>query len=150
MLIVDDGTFLIGNTFVDLFVADEYHELRQTEAWIEPEVTDTQKEAAIIRSFDYFKVQDWADGVFDFDIPSRILEAQCVAAARELENPGGLQADTKTNIKRERIEGAIDTEYFSKNLSSETIHTEIQNLIKPYLASSQQSTQTIRKTLVRM
>ena len=150
MLITDDGTFLIGNTFVDLFTADEYHELRQTEAWIDEEVTDTQKEAALVRSFDYLKVQDWADGVFDYEIPVRVIEAQCVAAGKELDNPGQLQADQKTNVKRERIEGAIDTEYFSKNLSSETIHTEIQNLIKPYLTAYQASSTSTQKFLVRM
>ena len=150
MLTVDDGSFEVGNTFVSLIDATAYHTLRQTEVWIDSEMTDVLREAALVRSFDYFKVQDWADGVFDVSIPDRVIQAQCVAAAKELESPGTLQADVSSNVKRERIEGAIETEYFSKNLSSQTIFTEIQNLIKPYLETSQTQPVAVQKTLVRM
>jgi hypothetical protein len=61
--------------------------------------------------------------------------------------PGVLQADKQSNVKRERIEGVVDTEYFSKNLSSSTVFTEILNLIEPYLSVPTSSRQ---KFLVRM
>jgi hypothetical protein len=149
MLTIDDGTFTVGNTFIDLFDADEYHELRQTEAWLDSEVTDGQKEAALIRGFDYLMVQDWSADAFLSGIPDRVKWAQCVAAVKELSSPGTLQADVDNNVKRKRIEGAIETEYFSKNLSSQTVFTEVENLIKPYLNVSV-TRSSRQKYLVRM
>jgi hypothetical protein len=150
MLTIDDGTFTVGNTFVDLLDADDYHELRLTEDWIDSEVTDSQKEAALVRAFDYLKVQDWASDAFTVEIPIKVIEAQCVAAGKELSSPGRLQSDVDSNVKRKRIEGAIETEYFSKNLVSQTVFTEIQNLIAPYLSSNQTTTVARKKTIVRM
>ena len=149
MLILDDGSFTIGNTFALLYDADEYHTLRQTESWISEDVTEDAKNAAMIRAFDYLRTRDWQAGIFDVEIPSRIIQAQYVAAAKELSSPGTLQSDVNPNVKRKRIEGAIDTEYFSKNLSSSTVFTEVDNLIKPYLNSTTNFSQTSR-TLVRM
>jgi hypothetical protein len=148
-LILDDGSFEIGNSFVTLDYADDYHEIRATEAWETDSPSDDQKESALIKAFDYLMVQDWSPETFMLDIPDRIKQAQCVGAAKELASPGVLQADKENNIKRKRIEGAIDTEYFSKNLESGTVFTEIQNLIKPYIISKSISTSK-QRFLVRM
>jgi len=147
MLIIDDGTFTVGNSFVTLIELDTYHALRQTASWIDVSVTDAKKEAAAIRAFDFFKVQNWSSDAFLTEIPQRVKDAQCVAAAKELDSSGVLQADLDPNVKRQRIEGAIETEYFSKNLTTSTIFTEIINLINPYLV---QSRSTVTRTLVRM
>ena len=149
MLTIDDGTFTIGNSFVSLMEADDYHELRASENWNLTTTTDDNKEAALIRAFDYLFIQDWQAGVFDVEIPERVKRAQLVAAEKELGSPGTLQEDKENNLKRKHIEGVIEREYFSKNLSNETIFTEIQNLLKPYLSATTTKT-TTQRFLVRM
>jgi hypothetical protein len=146
---IDDGTFLVGNSFVTLDETDTYHEDRATETWIATTVTDDQKEAALIKAFDYLYVQNWIAGVFDTEIPIRVKQAQMVAAGKELSSPGSLQADQDSNVKRKNIEGAIETEYFSKSLSSAPVFTQIQNLLKPYLNTSIYNN-TAQRFLVRM
>jgi len=145
-LTIDDGTFLIGNTFLSLTDIDTYHEARLTPFW-QTITDDDAKEAAIIRGFDYLKIQTWKSDVFLLGIPIRICDALCVAANKELETPGNLQADQQNNVKRKRIEGAIETEYFSKDRSSSVIFIEIGNLISSYLEIPAYRTQ---KFLVRM
>ena len=137
MLTIDDGSFQSGNTFSDIFDFDEYHEVRLNEPW-NSETDEDKKIAAIISSFDFFKIQKWKSDVFLLGCPDRIKEAHFVAANKELSSPGTLQADKdSSNIKRKRIEGAIDTEYFNSQDGSETIFTEINNLIQTYLISTQ-------------
>ena len=133
-LTIDDGTFTIGNTFLSLDDIDEYHAQRLTAPWSTSTDNDA-KEAAIIRAFDYLSVQNWTINAFDDGIPTRVCAALCVAANKELESNGILQADQQKNIKRKRIEGAIETEYFSQKISNETVFTEINNLIKPYIVA---------------
>lgn len=131
-LTIDDGTFTVGNTFLSLDDIDEYHAQRLTSPW-STSTDNNAKEAAIIRAFDYLSVQNWIINAFDEGIPLRVCAALCVAANKELESNGILQADQQKNIKRKRIEGAIETEYFSQKISNETVFTEISNLIKPYI-----------------
>ena len=131
-LIIDDGTFTVGNTLLSLEEVEAYHTSRLTAPW-STETSDELKEAAIIRAFDYFSIQKWIINAFDDGIPQRVLSAFCVAANKELSSTGILQADQQKNIKRKRIEGAIETEYFDKNTLNGTIFTEINNLISPYI-----------------
>jgi len=147
-LVIDDGTFTVGNTFLDLIDVDSYHAERLTLPWTE-ETDNAKKEAAIIRAFDYLRVQQWLSDAFIDGIPTRVEQALCVAANKELDSPNTLQADKTSNVKRKRIEGAIETEYFSKNLDSSTIFTEIDNLIAPYLINPKIGA-NIKRTLVRM
>jgi len=146
-LTIDDGTFATGNTFLDLADIDDYHTARLSSPWV-TETSDESKEAAIIRAFDYLSVQKWKIDAFESGIPSRVESALCVAANKELASPNVLQADQKNNIKRERIEGAIETEYFSKDKQSTTIFTEINNLIAPYIEAPIYRA-TTQRTLVR-
>jgi len=148
MLIIDDGSFAVGNSFVTLLEADDYHEQRLTASWIDTSVTDEQKEATLIKAMDYLFVQDWKAGVFDDDIPVRVKNAQIVAAARELASPGVLQEDRESNLKRKRIEGVIDKEYFSGESGGAVELTEIHNLIKPYLIA--ETTLSSGRRMVRM
>jgi len=131
-LIIDDGTFEVGNTFLLLSDINTYHSVRLSSPWT-TETSDAKKEAAVIRAFDYLAIQNWLIDAFDDGIPTRVEYALCVAANKELDSPGVLQKDQQKNVKRKRIEGAIETEYFAKNLSSETVFTEVLNLIKPYI-----------------
>jgi len=148
MLVVDDGSFSIGNTFLLLTDVDLYHEVRLTTPW-NKETEDDKKEAAIIRGFDYLKIQNWDSSAFLADIPIRIEEALCVAANEELNSPGAMQKNQSNNIKKEKIAGAIETEYFSKNASSSTIFTKINDLIAPYLDSASYA-KPRQRFLVRM
>jgi len=136
MLILDDGTFLVGNTFITIDDSNEFHETRNNTIWMDEAIEDSTKEGCIVRAFDYLKVKSWNPECFMLGIPPRIIEAQCIAALKEFENPNSLQADKAKNVKRERIEGVIETEYFSKDISSSAIFTIIDNLIAPYLKKS--------------
>ena len=145
---IDDGTFLTGNSFITFNEAENYHVDRSTEAWIDTTITDEEKEAAIIKGFDYLYVQDWLAGVFDIEVPAKVKRAQIIAAEKELSRPGILQEDQDSNLKRKRIEGVIEKEFFSMNKTSATIFTEIQNLLKNYLNIS--TTTKRQRFLVRM
>ena len=147
-IIIDDGTFTLGNSFITLEEAENYHVDRATPSWIDTTKTDEDKEAAIIKGFDYLYVQDWLAGVFDIEVPAKVKRAQIIAAEKELSRPGILQEDQDSNLKRKRIEGVIEKEFFSMTKTSATIFTEIQNLLKNYLNIS--TTTKRQRFLVRM
>jgi len=138
-IILDDGSFEVGNSFVTTDEADDFCELRALSDWTSIEVTAT-KEAALIRAFDYLKVVSWSDTAFASGIPERVKEANIRAAVKEITSPGIMQKDEESNLKRKKIEGAIEKEYFEAGRFSGTIHNDILNLIKPYLASTSTST----------
>jgi hypothetical protein len=148
-LTIDDGTFLVGNTFVTLDETDTYHEDRSTTSWMASTVTDDNKEAAIIRAFDYLYVQPWISTTFASSVPVKVKRAQMVAAEKELSSPGSLQSDQDSNLKRKHIEGVIEKEYFSQTMSSAPVFTEIQNLLSDYLETSSTRSST-QRFLVRM
>jgi len=141
-IILDDGSFEIGNSFVIVSDIEEYAELRAESGWTGNTSNDA-KEAAAIRAFDYFKIISWSSTAFASGIPVRIKEAQIKAAIKELTSPGVMQPTEESNIKRKRIEGAIETEYFEASRFTGKIHNDILNLIKPYLAITES---TIRST----
>lgn len=127
---IDGGTFLVGNSFVTMVEADSFHMSRQNTAWDEADAEF--KEAALIRAFDYLSVQNWATNAFLTGVPIKVKNAQCVAALKELTNNGAMLPDITPGVKRESIDGAISTEYFSGS-GSGTIHTAVENMIRPYL-----------------
>jgi hypothetical protein len=133
-LTIDDGTFEVGNSLVTLSYAYTYHELRGNLSWLDK--SDEEQEAFLIRAFDFLSVQDWATDAFTTSIPKKVKDAQCLAAFKEMEEDNALQPDYNPNIKRERIEGVIETEYFGKrDLDSMVVSppAAVMNLIKPYL-----------------
>jgi hypothetical protein len=129
-LIMDDGTFAVGNSFVTLIFADAYHADRNNTTWASK--SETEKEAALIKAFDFLSVQNWKSDTFDSDIPAKIQKAQCIGALREADAANSLQPDANPAVKRELIEGVIETEYFANSTPS-VAPTEVQNLIRPYL-----------------
>lgn len=141
MLTIDDGTFNKGNSFVTLIDAEDFHALRGNAEW--DKATDPDKEAALVRTFDYLAVQDWTVGTFDEGIPGPIKKAQHIGALRELSERGILQPDLTKGVKSQSVEGAVEKEFFEDG--EETIFTAIQNLIRPYLGN----TATSQRTLVR-
>jgi hypothetical protein len=130
---IDDGTFEVGNSFVTVEEVTAYHEDRSNIDWASSSYSSAQRTGAVIRSFDFFKIQNWSEDVFLDGIPARVEEAQCIAALKELIKPGVLQADKSKNVKRERIEGVMETEYFTSAMSSDIYFTNIMNLIAPYI-----------------
>jgi len=132
-LIIDTGTFLVGNSLVTVAEADAFHSIRQNQAW---ELAALYvKEAALIKAFDFLSVQNWKSDAFESGVPLKIKNAQCIGALRELDSPGALQPDVTPGIKKEAIDGVNETEYF-ENSGSGVIHTAVENLIKPYMKVS--------------
>lgn len=140
---IDDGTFLIGNSFVEIADADTYHSSRLNTEWAS--ATAEQKEAALIRSFDFLSVQNWASDTFSSGIPLKIQNAQCIGALKEIESNGALQPDLTPGVKKESIDGVTSTEYFDEDAGGGgVVHTAVENMIKPYLRRP-----GMQRTLVR-
>lgn len=147
-IILDDGTFLVGNSFAVVATADTFCTLRALSTWTQSDST-ADKEAALIRAFDYLKICSWSDTAFADGIPDRVVEAQIRAAAKELASPGAMQPDEESNLKRKKIEGAVEKEYFDASRFSGTIHNDVLNLIRPYLAATSTSTTRTTRHLIR-
>jgi hypothetical protein len=131
-IIIDDGTFLIGNSFVEISTADTFHASRLNTNW--SSATEAQKEAALIRAFDFLSVQNWATDAFSSGIPLKIQNAQCIGALKEVEASGALQPDLTPGIKKESIDGVVSTEYFNEDSGGGgVVYTAVENMIKPYL-----------------
>ena len=145
-LIIDDGTFLVGNSFIELEEADAFHLDRVNTEWIDadPDV----KEAALIRMFDFLSVQPWKSTAFSDEIPLKVRQAQCVGAAKELTESGAMQPDLSQGIKAETLEDVVSVEYFEGGAGNGTLFTAIENLIAPYLISDTIISGTGRMRLV--
>ena len=139
---VDDGTFATGNSFVTADEADVFHLDRGNGDWGDAD-TDV-KDAALIRAFDFLSVQAWKSDAFTSDIPQRIKNAQCVAALKELIESGSIQPDVQTGVKKETIDDVVSMEYFEGGDNSGVIFTAIENLIKPYLYTSNSRRRLVR------
>jgi len=126
---IDDGTFTVGNSFVTLAESDTYSNDRNYTTWIDGD--EEEKEAALIRSFDYLSIQNWISTTFDDGIPARIEQAQMLGATREFDSPGALQPDISTGIKSEELKDVIETHYFEGGTG--TIFSAVENLITPYI-----------------
>lgn len=128
-IVIDDGTFTVGNSFVTLAEADTYSEDRNNTTWIYGD--EPEKEAALIRAFDYLSVQNWISTTFDDEIPTKIEQAQMLGAGKEFDSPGVLQPDVATGIKSEELKDVIETHYFEGGTG--TIFSSVVNLITPYI-----------------
>lgn len=131
-LIIEDGTGVSGaNTYASLATVDSYCSDRAYEAWTG---NDDIKNASILRGMAYVEsffykgkkvASDQAlkwprSGMTDEDgytvdedaIPLNLKYAVSEAAFREIQNPGTLQADLTSGIKKEKIAFDFETEYF--------------------------------------
>jgi len=128
-LTIDDGTFEIGNSFVTSIETESYHETRGHSVWVDGD--NEEKEAALIRAFDFLSVQNWKSTAFASLVPVKIKQAQMIGALKELSDPGSLQPDVQTGIKSDSIEGVFETKFFEEGPG--TLFTAIENLIRPYI-----------------
>jgi len=129
-LIIDSGTFLVGNSLATVAEADAFHLARQNTVW--GMALTPAKEAALIKTFDFLSTQNWQTTTFDSGIPLKIKNAQCIGALIELSTPGSLQPDITPGIKMEAIDGVNEVQYFEGS-GGATIYTAVENMIKPYL-----------------
>ena len=129
-LIIDSGTFLVGNSFATVIEADGFHADRQNTDWAA--ATTIQKEAALIKAFDFLSVQNWKSDAFTVSVPLKIKNAQCIGALKEVGTPGSLLPDITPGIKKEAIDGVNETEYFAGG-GAGTVYTAVENMIRPYL-----------------
>jgi len=128
-LTIDDGTFEVGNSFATSLEAETYHEVRGYSVWIDG--NSEEKEAALIRAFDFLSVQNWKSTTFATSVPIKIKQAQIIGALKELVDSGSLQPDVQTGIKSDSIEGVFETKFFEEGPG--TLFTAIENLIRPYI-----------------
>jgi len=129
-LILDVGTFLVGNSLATIEEADAFHLSRQNDSWATTALL--AKEAALIKAFDFLSIQNWKSDTFTSGVPLKIKNAQCIGALKEIGSPGTLLPDISPGIKKEAIDGVNETEYFASG-SSAVIHTAVENMIKSYL-----------------
>lgn len=133
-LTVEDGTGVLGaDSYASVESADAYHLARGNTAWTG---TTSDKEIALRRAtaaIDQLHGANWIGQRIDIDqsldwprtlaydargylidgLPTELVKATCEAALRELTARGSLTADPKPSIKRERVEGAVEREYFT-------------------------------------
>jgi len=139
-IIIDDGTFEVGNSFVTLVESNTFATDRGYSDWEDGDTED--KEAALIRTFDFLSIQNWKSTTFDDGIPVKIEQAQCLGAIRELETSGALQPDVATGIKSESIDGVLETEYFASGAGQ--VFSAVENMIGAYLYKSGSKTRMVR------
>lgn len=139
---IDDGTFLVGNSFITIDEADEFHAARLNTDWAT--LTDSEKEAALIRAFDFLSVQNWASTAFSSGIPLKVKNAQCIGALKEAGSSGALQPDITPGVKVQKFDDVMETEYFESSGSGGTTYTAVENMISPYLTRP-----GMQRTLVR-
>jgi len=137
---IDDGTFIVGNSFVTLAESDIFSTDRGYTTWVDGD--EEEKEASLIRAFDYLSVQNWKSTAFTSNIPPKIEQAQIIAAIREFDSPGVLQPDISTGIKSEALDGVLETHYFESG--SSTIFSGVENLITPYINRPGYKTRIVR------
>ncbi len=139
-LTIDDGTFEVGNSFITAVESNTFAQDRGYVDWVDGD--DEDKEAALIRTFDFLSVQNWKSTTFDDGIPVKIQNAQCLGAIRELETSGTLQPDVSTGIKSESIDGVLETEYFEGGAGQ--VFSSVENMISPYINRPGYKTNIVR------
>lgn len=113
--------------------ADTYHTARGNSEW---DGTDTVKEQALQRAWDYLRGLSWIPGTFDVELPDDIKSAQIVAALEELKDPGvllpALTADNFLDSKN--LAGAV-VKKFKSNAPASKRFREIEVLLSGYVYS---------------
>lgn len=119
-----------ANSFVTLDEADAYHDERANSGWVN--YGDDDKEAALIRAYDYLSTLNWKENTFITETPEAVKKAHCEAALREIVAPGCLMPDlTKEDYVLSETVDVLNTTY--ANRKPGTQHTKIKKLIKNYL-----------------
>ena len=123
----EDGTGLAGaNSYTDIEFADEFHDLRGNAAWTG--ATGPQKEAALVKATDYIdqkyeflgqpahetQALAWPRIVdrIDHGVPAKIKQATAQLALEALSAELNPNSPAAGQVKRVRIEGAVEKEFF--------------------------------------
>ena len=114
---------------------DAYHLARGNALWTG---TDTVKEQAMVRAWDYISSRNFQPEAFDSaTLPDNVINAHAIASLEELTESGILQPvlDSENYIKKENLAGAIITEYKDSSPPSK-IFSAINSLLSGYVYSS--------------
>ena len=111
--------------------ADAYHDARGNATWTG---TDTAKQQALTRAWDYLRGLRWLPGTFATELPDDVKSAQIVAALRGLVTPGCLLPDLTREdfLESKNIAGAIVKEYRSGAPAWKRFR-EIEVLLRQYI-----------------
>ena len=108
-----------------------YHQARLNTPWTD--ATQEGQQAAIIRAWDYIRVQPFRTDIdiFTDGIPEDIKQAAYEAALIEIQAPGELmKTETKeSNVIQKRID-VISTTYLA---GAKTVYHKLNSLLAPYL-----------------
>ncbi len=108
-----------------------YHTARLNSAWTD--ATQEGQQAAIIRAWDYIRVQPFRTDIdiFTDGLPEDIKQAGYEAALIEIQAPGELmKTETKeSNVIQKRID-VISTTYLA---GAKTVYHKLNSLLAPYL-----------------
>ncbi len=108
-----------------------YHTARLNSAWTD--ATQEGQQAAIIRAWDYIRVQPFRTDIdiFADGIPEDVTQAGYEAALIEIQAPGALlKTETeKSQILEKRID-VITTKYMA---GAKTVYHKLNSLLAPYL-----------------
>jgi hypothetical protein len=118
----------------DISLSDctSYHTARVNAAWTD--ATADEKEAALIRGFDYIRVQPFRTDLdlFNDGLPTDIEQAVYEAALIEVTSPGMLlKNETRDDQMSEIRMGPLVTKY---QVDAGTQFTKITALLAPYVA----------------
>lgn len=151
---VEDGSIVAGaNSYVPLDFANSYHLDRGNAAWADK--TDPQKQSALIRATDYIEQTygnkflgsrvdtdqplEWprqdVSNISYAEIPNGLKQAVCQLAYEALSADLNPSLERGGAIKRERLEGVAETEYF-ENAPSMTIRPAVAGLLRNLLDNS--------------
>lgn len=121
--------------------ADTYHAARGNDTWTG---TDTVKQEALTRAWDYLRGLRWNDNTFATELPGDVKSAHIVAALRELVDPGCLLPDIDRNdfLDSKNIAGVIVKNYKSGSPAWNR-YREIEVLLRPYVVG-QSNIETLR------
>lgn len=137
-LILEDGSGVVGaNSYVSLEESDLYQAKRYREDWAL--LTDEQRKACLIKATQYvdslynwkgrrkFEDQDLAfprvlikdkDGFEVKGVPKKLKEAICEAAYYGSQNELFVQYNENGAVKRQKVDGAVEIEYFNQTETS--------------------------------
>lgn len=137
IVILTIDNFDSANSFVEIAEATTYHDNRGNTSWSSDTYTNIQREQALIRTYDFIWTLRFRHGVFEYEIPQAIKNAQIEGALRELLSPGCLLPDLSKDdfVTKKVIVGAIETTYAD---GARTVYQKMMAILKPYLAISRQ------------
>jgi hypothetical protein len=158
---VEDGSGVTGaNSYVTVAEAATYHLDRGNAAWAGA-ASDTVRQGALVRATDYIEQtygDDWKGepvatdqalswprcglcGVDTDEIPDRLKQAVCLLALEALS--ADLNPVLDRAIKRERVEGAVETEFMDSAKPGKA-RPAISGLLCPYLFGSALNGRVVR------